>query len=208
MGRPKGHRSPDYDEKRLALARRVFECIMRDAGTSLHAMAEHTGVSRPTLRHYFGDRDGAVRAALEAAATFGKPHLRVVSEMPAADARIALGDAVTYMIEGWSRHGVGQLHHVGLKVGLEDGPTGATYLDQILEPLLLAFERLIERLVEENALGPVPPRFGALRLVSPIAMALIHQEGLGGEGTRPLDVTGFAQHLVESFCRAHPPTSD
>lgn len=202
MGRPPGSRSVDYEHKRAALARQVFETIFHRGAASLNAMSDHAGVSRPTLRHYFGDRDGAVRAALELASGIGEPYLERLRTLPVEDASATLRQAVGEVVEGW-RFGVGRLHEVGLKVGLEDATTGRTYLVEVLEPLLQAFEVVIGRLQRAGRLGPVDPRLGALLVLSPVVVALLHQDGLGGAEERPLDMAEVVAGAVGTFVAAH-----
>ena len=203
MGRPRGTRNADYADRRRELAFRIFQCILTDASTSLNAMAEHTGVSRPTLRHYFGDRDGAIRAALEEAAKVGRPYAESL-RVPSADTpQECLHDALSRIILGWRRGAVGNVHLVGLKIGLEDAPTGATYVSQILEPILQAMEGLLEALIERGDLEAHSTRVGALSLVSPVVMGLLHQDGLGGAEIRPLPMEGLVDTLVEGYCRQH-----
>ncbi|MCB9779246.1 MAG: TetR/AcrR family transcriptional regulator [Alphaproteobacteria bacterium] len=205
MARPPGRRSHDYDEKRAALARQVFECVLADASTSLKAMADHAGVSRPTLRHYFGDRDGAVQAALEAAATVGAPHVEALRALPVDDPRSTLEEALRRVVVGW-RVGVGNVHAVGIKVGLDHpGTTGRTYVGRILEPLLQGVEHLLGRMVTAGTLAALDPRLSALSLVSPVVLALLHQDGLGGALCRPLDVDALPARIAGDFCRLHAP---
>lgn len=201
-----GGRSSDYEAKRAALAERIFRLVIRDGTSSLHAMAQHAGVSRPTLRHYFVDRDGAVRAALETAATYGAPHQRYLAALPVDNPRECLLTALRDLCSGWQDHGVGNVHLVGLKAGLEDATTGETYLTVILEPLLRAVETLLTRLVQAGGVAAHDVRSGALALISPIVLALLHQDALGGAQQRPLDLAAFREHLVDAFLRAHPTT--
>lgn len=207
MGRPKGSRSPGYAERRRELAQQVFQTILEDGNSSLRSMAEKTAVSRPTLRHYFGSREGAVQAALESAAHLGKPHQERLAHLPVDDAREALLEALRLVVMGWREFGVGHIHEVGLKVGLEDDRTAHTYVCDILEPLLQAMERLLARLVGAGRLAPHNPRQGALFLVSPVVMGLLHQDGLGGSEIRPLAIDGVVEGVVDTWCRAHPPSS-
>lgn len=203
MGRPKGKRSPGYMQRRQELAQKVFQTILEDGNTSLRAMAERTAVSRPTLRHYFGSREGAVKAALASAADLGRPLQERLSSLPIDNAKSTLTDALQLLVMGWRDLGVGRLHEVGLKTGLEDAGTARTYLSDILEPLLQAVETLLIRLVGAERLEAHDTRQGALMLASPVFMALLHQDGLGGGGIRPLGVDAMVETIVDAFCRAH-----
>ena len=205
MGRPKGSRSQGYAQRRRELARRVFDTIVEDGSTSLRAMAERTEVSRPTLRHYFGSREGAVQAALESAADLGHPLEERLASLPVGAAASTLREALELVVTGWRNAGVGNIHQVGLKVGLEHHQTAQTYLADILEPLLQAMERLLVRLVAAERLGPHDSRQGAFALVAPVVMALLHQDGLGGAEVRPLVVDTTVDCVVDAWCRAHPP---
>jgi len=212
MGRKKGSRSAGYDERKAELARRVFAAIIDDGNTSLRAMAERAGVSRPTLRHYFGDRDGAVRAALETASEVGRRHRDTLAELPVDNPGDTLRQAFQMLVIGWRQFGVGNIHHVGLKVGLEDPETGATYIRVVMEPTLQSVETLMERMMDAGTVRRADPRHVALTLMSPIFIVLVHQHGLGGDGVRKLDVAAFINDHVDAWCRAfcltreHPPT--
>ena len=203
MGRPKGKRSPGYMQRRQELAQKVFQTILEDGNTSLRGMAERTAVSRPTLRHYFGSREGAVKAALASAADLGRPLQERLSTLPVDDAKSTLTEAMKLLVMGWRDLGVGRLHEVGLKTGLEDEGTAQTYLSDILEPLLQAVEMLLVRLVRAARLAVHDTRQGALMLASPVFMALLHQDGLGGGGIRPLGIDSMAENIVGAYCRAH-----
>ena len=208
MGRPRGTRNADYDNRRRELAFRIFKCILNDASTSLNAMAEQIGVSRPTLRHYFGDRDSAIRAALEEAAKVGRPHIESLRIPTTDDPTEGLQQALRRIVMGWRNFGVINIHHVGLKIGLEDDLTGTTYLTQILEPTLQAIEGLLQTLQDRGALRPHCPRLGALSLLSPIILGLLHQDGLGGKELRPLVIEDLIDSLVEGYCRQHVASRD
>ena len=203
MGRPRGTRNADYEKRRRELAFRIFKCILEDASTSLNAMSEQIGVSRPTLRHYFGDRDSAIRAALEEAAKIGRPHIESL-RIPKSDNPVeGLQHALLRIVSGWRKFGGINIHHVGLKIGLEDGLTGNTYLTQILEPTLQAIEGLLGTLQERGSLSPHCIRLGALSLLSPIILGLLHQDGLGGKALRPMVIEDLIDSLVQGYCLQH-----
>jgi AcrR family transcriptional regulator len=190
-------------QRRHELAQKVFQTILEDGNTSLRAMAERTAVSRPTLRHYFGSREGAVKAALASAADLGRPLQERLATLPVGHAKSTLTEAMNLLVVGWRDLGVGRLHEVGLKTGLEDAGTARTYVSDILEPLLQAVETLLVRLVSADRLAVHNTRQGALMLASPLVMALLHQDGLGGGGIRPLGMDAMVDTLVDAYCRAH-----
>lgn len=205
MGRPRGTRNADYENRRRKLAYRIFQCVLEDASTSLNAMADRTGVSRPTLRHYFGDRDGAIRAALEEAAKVGHPHVESLRIPSSADPVASLQDALTRIASSWRLHTVGNIHLVGLKIGLEDGQTGETYLSRILEPMLQAMEGLLANLIERGDLSEHDTRIGAITLISPLVVSLLHQDALGGGHLRPLDIGALIEVQASGYCRQLAP---
>ena len=106
-------------------------------------------------------------------------------------------------MHGWRKFGAINIHHVGLKIGLEDDLTGTTYLSQILEPTLQAIEGLLRTLQERGSLRPHCPRLGALSLLSPIILGLLHQDGLGGKELRPMEIENLIDSLVEGYCLQH-----
>ena len=203
MARRKGSRSEDYEKRRRALAFSVFKCIMEQGHPSFNAMAEAAEVSRPTLRHYFTDREGAVRAALEVAAEAGEPHVRSLLLIPTEDPEACLKQILTATARGWQEFGVGRLHHVGLKTGLDDALTGQTYLTHILEPLQQALEEVLEGLIASGHFRPHCTRLGALNLLAPLTLALLHQDGLSGRTVRPLEIPSVISEVVEAYCRAY-----
>ncbi len=208
MGRKRGSRSHDHAEKRAELAQRVYRCIAADGGTSLHAMAEFTGVSRPTLRHYFGDRDGAVRAALELAGRIGARGVEPIVEIEAETAEEAVRVALEYVAVAWREHGLARLHRVGLEVGLADVRTGQTYLDFALEPLLDAFAALLARLQAEGRLAADrEPRAMAFAAVSPVLLMLLHQSALGGKDRHPVALRAVFDEVVASLTAPRTPAS-
>lgn len=198
MGRPPGSRSADYAEKRSALALALATAVLEGREVSLAQLAEAGGVSVPTLKHYFGDREGALEAALEAAAGLGAPHLdhlRRTDGLPIRESLLAL---VGYVVEGWSA-GVGELHAEALRYGLREPTLGPAYLGHVLEPMILAVEERLVRHAERGELVVNDARVAALALLGPLVLGLLHQRQLGGRRTRPLDEAAFLEGLVDGF---------
>jgi len=203
MGRPAGQHNVDYEEKRAALAHAVYEALLADATISWSAMADHAGVSRPTMTHYFRNRNGAVRAALTQAASTGRRFLGHIVSMPIEDPEHTLTTLLHLIVVAWRDRGVGRLHDVGIQTGLGDPASASTYLNEILDPLTEAVQHLLQRMVDEGRLQHPEPRLGAVQLLGPVVVALLHQNGLQGRHTAPLDEEALARETALGFLRAY-----
>ncbi|MCA9608911.1 MAG: TetR/AcrR family transcriptional regulator [Myxococcales bacterium] len=203
MGRPPGRRNEGFEQKRSLLARAVIFHLLEDGKpASMATLARAAGVSVPTLKHYFGDREQLVEAAMVEAARLGDVHLERARRPTGEDIRASLLTFCRDLVEGW-RHGVGGLHQSGLVYGLADAEVGPAYLRSILEPTIVALEQRLGRHVERGDLDDVDPRAMALALLAPVVLALLHQDQLGGTTTRPLDVDAFVEIHVDRFLRGH-----
>ena len=210
MGRTRGSKNPDHDEKRRALSAAVIPRLLElGPAASLRDLAAAAGVSVPTLRHYFEDRDGVVAAAMGEMLRQGRPHLEATAKPRRGGLRPSLVAMMRSVLEGWRRFGVGRIYGAGLALGLHDPVLGPAYVSQLLEPLLQAVEARLEQHRCWGELGEHDVRFAALALVSPVVLALLHQDGLGGQACRPLDVDAFVRTHVDAFVRAYgrPPAA-
>ncbi|MEN9798353.1 MAG: hypothetical protein RL653_2049 [Pseudomonadota bacterium] len=208
MARTPGARNHDYAEQRLALARKVRDGVMAGSGvrSSLREMAAAAGTSVTTLRHYFGDREGVLHAVMESARLDFSPYLVRGTTILTGDVKGSLLQYLAGFQIAWSRFGVGRLQAFSLAAGLSEQKLGPSYVEQQLEPLLQTAELLLQRHVERGELAPLDTRAAALQLLSPVVLALFHQDSLGGSNCRPLDVPAFVRAHVEMFLRAYPPT--
>ena len=204
MGRPEGRANADFDAKRDALALRLLGALREgEAGASMRELAAACEVTPPTLRHYFGDRDGALRAALAIARRLGSEHLLRIASADLGAARPALTTALGDLLSGWLDHGVGRLHEIGLQVGLGHETLGPVYLSEILEPTLQAFEARLALHVARGELHVADLRQATLALLGPIVLALLHQRELGGQRCRPLDLHRLAAAQLADFLQLH-----
>lgn len=206
MGRTAGSKNPGHDDKRRALAAAVVpELIRLGPRASLRELAAAAEVSVPTLRHYFEDRDGVVVAAMVEMLRMGEPHLAATAKPRRGGLRSSLMTMMRSLLEGWREYGVGRIYGTGLALGLHHEVLGPAYVQQLLEPLLQAVEARLEQHRQWGELGDHDLRFAALMLVSPVVLALLHQDGLGGQACRPLDVESFVRAHVDGFVCAHGP---
>lgn len=207
MARITGSRNADYAKRRAALAAAVAGVVLSPEGTgaSLRELAARARTSVSNLRHYFGDRDGAVAAALEWYRLQAAPHLAEASVPVPGDVRASLERLVGGLREAWFRHGVGKSQAASLSVGLSGPALGQAYVNAVLEPLLQAGEGILQRHVELGDLAPTNVRYAALELLSPVFLGLLHQDALEGARCRPLDIDDFVARHLDAFLAAYPP---
>lgn len=218
MPRLPGRRNADYAAERARLIRGLAVRLETPGGASasFRELAAACGVSVPTLRHYFGDRDGAVRAVLADRHAGGEEHLRTAAGGTAPAAQGASGfdlsvrALLAHVAGGFEHGGLERLHALGLAAGLDHAALGPAYLAEVLEPTLQAVEA---RLAAHQAVGQlrddVDLRHAALTLVAPVLLLFLHQQALGGTAVRPADVPALlARHgeaCVRAFGRSEPP---
>ena len=150
MGRPRGSRNQGYEDRRTELTGRVVPRLLQPDGArvSMRELATAADVSVPTLRHYFGNRDGLLAAAMVQMGRLGAEHLQRTAleevDQPLGPSLLWWANEFTL---GWT-HGVGQLITMGLVTGAQNAEVGPAYVNEILEPTLQAVEaRLGRRLV-------------------------------------------------------------
>ncbi len=207
MARTVGSRNQDHDAQREKLAQRVCEHLLAGDGAraSLRDMAKAARTSVGTLRHYFGDRDGVLKAVFGFMYLQGAQHLAKLAQPTSDDVRASLSWALRYFVSGWAEHHVGHLQGFGLSVGLSEPALQATYLSSLLEPVLQAVESLLARHVERGHLEIENVRHAALTLLSPLLLGLLHQHQLAGHSVRPLDMDALTEAHLEAFFKIWPP---
>lgn len=197
MPRPLGRRNPDYDEKRERLVRDLTEFVLRSDLTrpSFRQLAQAGGVAEPTLRHYFGDRDGVAEAILALLGEQAQPLIEAVAT-PTTGAAAAVDAYIDLSRLGVTNGGFGRAHCFGLVEGVADEKVGEAYLSLLLEPSLKALEaRLAPYLNVEE--GSAKARAAALMMFAPMLLAVIHQQLLGGAKAAPMDLDAMFDALAE-----------
>ena len=205
MARPLGRRNADFEEKREQLALSLSTALLDDAGmpASLAALAGAAGVSVPTLKHYFGDHDGAVRASLAAAERAGAEHLERARRPGHLKLARSMRIFASDFVEGW-RVGVGALVAGALTHGIGRTTRGIAAVEHVLEPTLQALEARLAVHAERGELREgTDLRVAALALVSPLVLAMLHQEQLSGAQCRPLELPTFLEALVTGWLEGY-----
>lgn len=174
---------------------------------SLRDLAAAAGVSVPTVRHYFGDRGGLVAAAVETMGNMGTAHIARAADTEAGPVAASLGWLLRAVADAWTRWGVGNMVAASVACGVFDAQVGPATVNGILEPVLQAAERRIQRHVDRGEIVVPDVRAAALQLMAPPLLALLHQGPLGGAGCRPLDVDAFLDGHLAAWLRSYPPVS-
>ena len=193
-------RSADYDVKRRQLLGRIAIRFKQPDRPSLRELAVAAEVSVPTLRHYFGDREGVVAAVLADAHARGAPFLALAAR-PDGPLPHSLRTGLTQVVQG-HLFAVGGFHAIGLTEGLLHRTMGPHYLQTILEPALQAFELRLQAHIDLGELKQINVRHAALGLVAPVVLFMLHQGELGGHRVRPGGPGELVDYLVEAFVAA------
>lgn len=206
MGRATGSLNRDHAATRAELARRVAQQLLSNGGSlpSLQKLAEGAGVDPGTLRHYFSDRRGVVKAAMETLLPLGDDQKVRALALASLPVREALTSLLSSVAKAWGGL-LGNMHATGFVEGTVDGALGQAYVTTMLEPTLATVEALLERFVARNMLAMPDVRVGALALLSPVLLACFHQFQLQGRACRPLDLDAFVAGHVDGFLRGYEP---
>lgn len=198
-------RSANYDAKRRQLLGRIALRFKQPDRPSLRELAAAADVSVPTLRHYFGDREGVVSAVLADAHARGAPFLALAAR-PDGPLAQSLRSGLMQIVQG-HLFAVGGFHAIGLTEGLLHRTLGPHYLQTILEPALQAFELRLQAHIDLGELKPTNVRHAALALVAPMVLFMLHQGELGGQRVRPGTAQDLVDYLVDGFVAAWAVTS-
>ncbi len=170
----------------------------RSAPVSLRQFAIKAGVSEPTLRHYFKDRQGVVIAIIGFFAEGARDWLARSAE-PAATVAEAVSGYADMAMEGADTDIFAQAHAFALVESIHDQFVARAYLDLIIEPSLKAIEARMTPSVDPEGKDPERVRHAALALYGTVLIAVLHQRLLRGAEARPLDMSGFFGDLAALF---------
>jgi AcrR family transcriptional regulator len=203
MGRLKGSRNRDYDARRHALAMSVAGALVDDEGAprSVKELAARVSVTIPTLLHYFGDRDGIVKAAFEAVGVEGAARAGLIETLASRPLAAALQGFATNLVDAFRGFGLGRIFSSGLALSLGHPDLGPTFLRHLLEPTLRHAEQLAAALEVRGELSVPDIRSFAVTFVSPLVLALLHQDALGGRHERALNLDAFIRSHLEMVLR-------
>ena len=207
MARTKGARNEGFEAKRTALIAALRDRLRAVGPTpSFRELAAAANVSVPTLRHYFADRDGVVRAVMEdelagGAAPGGPLEIAATPEGAFADSIRAL---LRHADDGFRYGGLTEAHAMGLAEGLTSEGLAADYLGLALDPTIDAFGARLRAHQEAGEMrADADPRAAAVQLLAPLFVARLHQDRLGGRDTAAIDMTAMLDQQSEAFVRGY-----
>ncbi len=165
------------------------------APVSLRQFAIQAGVSEPTLRHHFADRQGLVIAILRHVAAEAASFLARTAT-PGADYAQSVRGYVDLAMEGFGNDLFARAHAFALVESIHDPIVAQAYLTHIIEPSLAAIEARLSPSLDPDGMQPDKVRDTAFFLYAPVLMAVLHQRLLRGEHVRPLDLPTFFERLT------------
>lgn len=207
MSRSKGARDADYDDKRTALLRRITARLMRreTARPSFRQLAQAGDVSTPTLRHYFVDRPRLMAAILDNYLAEDRRGLEAVAQ-PTGDLKTSIRDYCAALVAAMRKPRdarLGDVLAVSLAEGLLDEQIGPSALRYVIDPTLEVLQRRLDAHVARGEMIATDTRAAALFLLSPLLVAILHQDHLGGDEVSPLDLPAMLDDLCAAFLRAY-----
>lgn len=110
--------------------------------------------------------------------------------------------AVALLLAGIRTAAFREMHVLGLLEGL-NRPAGPVYLSRLLESALASIEARFSAHVARGEMRDTSPRFAALDLLAPLLVASLHQDGLGGEVVRSLELSRYAERVGDAFVRRY-----
>jgi len=204
MARKIGDKNRDFEQKRAHILDALEPRLLADDGArvTLNEMATAADVSVSSLRHHVGGRAEVWAAVLARYGAKGEPWNRLV----ASPTELSLADSLRttlQMIAIGLQHGLLPMLATGLMAGLREPTVGPAFLHTMLEPILTSLESRLAHHASRGELEPCDHRLAALSLVSPLLLAALHQQGLGGCTVRPLSIDVVVEEQVRSFLRAY-----
>jgi AcrR family transcriptional regulator len=191
--------------KRSALLRKLSARLIQldDTRPSLRQLALAAGVTVPTLRHYFGDREDLVQAVLEEFFLLGERYLARGAEPHGElepSIRAFLSRFAEVLVEGPK---LGDMIAIAFLEGFYSKTLGPAALNYVIEPPLQAMEKRLAAHQARGELGYVDLRCAALMLISPLVVACMHQQQMFGDQVRPLDFAPLIDAVTSSFMTAY-----
>ena len=206
LPRTKGVKNADYEIKRRELLDRMLPRFARLdlERPSLRQLAAAAEVTAPTLQHYFGDRTGVVEALLEEYRRRGENRLAIVSR-PAgafAESMREFAHGFVFGMQAAAAVRLGDVLAASLCEGLADPQVSPLALRHIIDPAVDALTARLAEHAERGEMIAADLRAAALMMLSPLLLAVLHQDQMKGRDTRCIELGALAEEISAAFVRA------
>lgn len=167
---------------------------------SLRQFAIQAGVSEPTLRHYFNDRQGVVVAIMEHLADGARDWLERAAA-PGGPLEDSLTGFAAFTLAGLENDLFVRAHSFALVEAIHDPVAAEAYRRTMIDPSLKAIEARIAHALGDGARSEARARDTAFAFYAALLFAILHQGPLGGRKDAPLDIGGFLTRLSSVLAR-------
>lgn len=207
MPRAKGVKNADYETKRRELLDRMLPRFARLdlERPSLRQLAAAAEVTAPTLQHYFGDRTGVVAALLEEYRRRGDARLAMVSRANGdfAGSIREFAHGFVFGMQARSAVRLGDVMAASLCEGLADPQVSPHALAYVVDPAVDALVARLQEHVDRGDMIATDLRAAALMLLSPLLVAVLHQDQMNGRQSRCIELAELAEQVSTAFVRAY-----
>jgi AcrR family transcriptional regulator len=172
---------------------------------SLRQLAAAAEVTAPTLQHYFGDRTGVIAALLEEYSRRGEGQLGAVASAnsPFATSVREFAHGFVCGLQAGSQVRLGDVLAASLCEGLADPRVSPLTLNHLIDPAVDALVARLDQHVARGEMSGGDTRAAALMLLSPLLLAVLHQDQMNGRESRLIELTPLADEVSAAFVRAY-----
>jgi AcrR family transcriptional regulator len=207
LPRTKGVKNADYETKRRELLDRMLPRFARldVERPSLRQLASAAEVTAPTLQHYFGDRTGVIAALLEEYRRRGEDRLGAVASAtdPFETSVREFAHGFIHGLQAGSQVRLGDVLAASLCEGLADPRVSPLALNHLIDPALDALTARLDQYAARGEMTGGDTRAAALMLLSPLLLAVLHQDQMNGRESRLIELTSLADEVSAAFVRAY-----
>ncbi|MEM9070926.1 MAG: TetR/AcrR family transcriptional regulator [Myxococcota bacterium] len=198
MARPPKRRNEAFPEKRRALLEKLSAVMLTPEGATLsfRAIARASGVTPPTLRHYFRTHEGVVEAVLAHVADAQRRRIETLASDD-ADRDATLRSLYAEMIAAW-QDGLDAAFSFGTRL---PPAQSAIFVDRVVEPWMHAVEARLARLMARGELRRANVRHAAMALLGPLTMGLLLRDTWSAARRPAID--DLAQEQLAAFVAAY-----
>lgn len=205
LARVKGARDTNYADKRRDLLGKLGVRLLQGGRLrpSVRQLAKASGVSVPTLAHYFDNRDSLIAEVLKYYRLRGQPFMTALATTPDEGLEESIRHFLNAFLTALYKVQVGDILALGLAEGLFNESLGLACVQEILDPALNALAARLSGHVKRGEMMEIDPHHGALILLSPLLLANLHQHQLHGADISVVDLSALVDAQVRGFSAAY-----